>query len=493
MLTRYTGPVHFEDLSGKQFERLAFSYFLHTRRWTQLSWLGESGQDGGRDIWGERKIVGADSTQTTCIQCANFRSLNLRKIVTDLEKLLDLDVLPDEVLVICGGSVSAYARNCGREKAASIGINQFQILSGAEFEEYLRRDAPGLLFRFFGGEPFPDGLELVGTVSPSDDQVEEAIDHTRAGIPPRSSARKILFLPTLLVLALTGASIVVKQQSRVDTPDDIEKLTPTLELIRGVGTNDPELVASVLGRGADPNIELEDGDSLFSKAVMNGYKEIVDLFLKHGVELRFHVESESLGGSNRFFGVWHEGSELDTAKAMGFSEIEQSLENFATNAARETENLMQSVIEGSIDGVTKALGRGADPNFVFPKEDTPILLIAMGEPYNPQVIQALLAKGASMYLENGHGETPFDYAWHDPEMMRIFLDHDAFAGSRSDVSETLLFDAARAGNLRAVKFFLDYGEDATVMNDNGKTASDIADEEGHFEIARLLKAAQEGA
>ena len=45
-------PIHFEDFSGTEFERLVFAYHARTEKWLQLEWYGQVGSDLGRDIWG---------------------------------------------------------------------------------------------------------------------------------------------------------------------------------------------------------------------------------------------------------------------------------------------------------------------------------------------------------------------------------------------------------------------------------------------------------
>ncbi|WP_347053504.1 hypothetical protein [Flavobacterium olei] len=46
-------PIHFEDRSGNEFERLVFAYAVREKNWQSIEWLGQTGKDGGRDIWGE--------------------------------------------------------------------------------------------------------------------------------------------------------------------------------------------------------------------------------------------------------------------------------------------------------------------------------------------------------------------------------------------------------------------------------------------------------
>ncbi len=45
-------PIHFEDRSGTEFERLCFAYILRTGEWKSIDWYGQLGSDKGRDIWG---------------------------------------------------------------------------------------------------------------------------------------------------------------------------------------------------------------------------------------------------------------------------------------------------------------------------------------------------------------------------------------------------------------------------------------------------------
>ena len=44
-------PIHFEDRSGTEFERLVFVYAVREKDWDSIEWLGQTGKDGGRDIW----------------------------------------------------------------------------------------------------------------------------------------------------------------------------------------------------------------------------------------------------------------------------------------------------------------------------------------------------------------------------------------------------------------------------------------------------------
>lgn len=142
-------PIHFEDRSGREFERLAFAFLNSQKQWKTLEWLGESGDDGGRDIWG---IM---DKETYCYQCANYRSLPLAKVTADIDKLQREKHIPQNFIVICGGKIGNKTRNAIKEYAQHAGILCTEIWSGAEFEEKLRTLAPELIERFVHGVDFP--------------------------------------------------------------------------------------------------------------------------------------------------------------------------------------------------------------------------------------------------------------------------------------------------------------------------------------------------
>ncbi|MBS1592853.1 MAG: hypothetical protein JST90_00920 [Bacteroidetes bacterium] len=143
-------PIHFEDRSGNEFERLAFAYVARCKEWEKIEWLGQTGSDGGRDIWGE---IDGDSY---CYQCANYKSLVYKKASDDIDKLIAGGTIPKHFTIICGGRVSGDMRQSITTYAVAKGITSCEVWSGVEFEEKLRRDTPELIKRFIKGEAFPD-------------------------------------------------------------------------------------------------------------------------------------------------------------------------------------------------------------------------------------------------------------------------------------------------------------------------------------------------
>jgi hypothetical protein len=153
---KYVQPLHFEDFDGAQFERLVFAYHARAEKWRSLEWYGQVGSDLGRDIWGIRGEV-TGGTETVCVQCVNRGRLTFAKAEGDLGKVLKAkNGTPQRFRLVTRSAVSAKMRGKIKDHALSRGVRYCDIWSGAEFEEFLRRDAESLLKRFVEGEIFPD-------------------------------------------------------------------------------------------------------------------------------------------------------------------------------------------------------------------------------------------------------------------------------------------------------------------------------------------------
>lgn len=146
-------PIHFEDRSGIEFERLVFAYVITLKQWDSIEWLGQTGDDGGRDIWA---IIGGESY---CYQCANYRQLTLKKVTDDIDKLVKGRTVPDNFIIVCGGRVTAELRQKIKDYSHKKLIQRNATWSAVEFEEKLRNDTPHLIERYVNGNAFPDSAK----------------------------------------------------------------------------------------------------------------------------------------------------------------------------------------------------------------------------------------------------------------------------------------------------------------------------------------------
>jgi len=164
----YVQPVHFEDFDGRQFERLVFAYHARAEKWLSLEWYGQTGSDLGRDIWGVRD-QSTGRGETVCVQCVNRGRLSFAKAEGDLAKILKAgNGTPQQFRIVTRSSVSATLRGKIKTHAQANGVSDCDIWSGAEFEEFLRRDAESLLKRFIEGETFPDAAAELRTFAQAD-------------------------------------------------------------------------------------------------------------------------------------------------------------------------------------------------------------------------------------------------------------------------------------------------------------------------------------
>ncbi len=150
-------PIHFEDRSGKDFERICFAYLLRTKNWLEIDWYGQLGSDRGRDICGTVKEDTDRSAKLHVYQCVNFQKLTMKKAKEDLDKIINGPKgRPDKVTIICGGTVSAGQKDKIKEYAKIKGIADTEVWSAVEFEERLRKETPDLILRFSNGIEFPE-------------------------------------------------------------------------------------------------------------------------------------------------------------------------------------------------------------------------------------------------------------------------------------------------------------------------------------------------
>jgi hypothetical protein len=160
MATVTVSPIHFEDYSGLQFERLVFAYHVRVG-WRNLIWHGQSGGDQGRDISGIEPFDDQPSRKTI-IQCANRGTLTLAKAKGDMSKAVKATgETPDAFRFVSRGAVSDTGRTRIEQAASALGIAHVTIWSGVEFEENLRLRAEYLLHRFVQGVEFPDAEKAI--------------------------------------------------------------------------------------------------------------------------------------------------------------------------------------------------------------------------------------------------------------------------------------------------------------------------------------------
>ena len=114
------------------------------------------------------------------------------------------------------------------------------------------------------------------------------------------------------------------------------------------------------------------------------------------------------------------------------------------------------------------------------------------------ILEYLISKGADVNVEDNLGRTPlwlqFNYGSLEGLKMLIENGADANGYFNKEKGDRFIHVMAQFGNLDLVKFLVEKGQaDIHVKNNEGKTALDIAMENGHSEVVEYLKSKEADA
>lgn len=129
--------------------------------------------------------------------------------------------------------------------------------------------------------------------------------------------------------------------------------------------------------------------------------------------------------------------------------------------------LLEATYQGDMTALKAALLRGANPNTRDEDGQTALMVASMYRHF--QIVRRLLSKHAALNLKDREGNTALLLAVDSP----IYITHAGPLGP----------------SLPLVKWLLDKGAAVNIKNKKGRTALMIALEDGHFQIATLLKQA----
>ncbi|XP_044260923.1 uncharacterized protein LOC123008925 [Tribolium madens] len=233
-----------------------------------------------------------------------------------------------------------------------------------------------------------------------------------------------------------------------------------------------EAVQWLLDKGVSTRIENSQGDTLLVYAIIRSNREIVRLLLKH-----CDLSQEKYLFFNAVLYGWEFLPELlPHIKPSNFTPAEQTSFLQSVCFVDHFQDLWNLLPDADVTKI--ATDRG----------DTPLHLSVSRKDLT--LTSRLLQKGLKPNDANRNGETPTQIAVDRGHLtiLHVLLDNDRNAVFRSDRNgNTLLHDAASKGNLEMVKFLLKRGFRSDVCNGRGKTASEVAKEQGHDEIYQFLK------
>jgi len=148
----------------------------------------------------------------------------------------------------------------------------------------------------------------------------------------------------------------------------------------------------------------------------------------------------------------------------------------------------QAALEGHEDTVIQALETGTDPNQIDENGRTLLMLTAFNG--HTSILERLINEGAKLDTQDMAGRTALMYASTGKNLptVSLLLDHKAKVNlvDGGEHWSAIMFAAAE-GNKEVVELLLQHEADISLMDIDDETAESFARDNGHLELADLLK------
>lgn len=185
-----------------------------------------------------------------------------------------------------------------------------------------------------------------------------------------------------------------------------------------------------------------------------------------------------------FLGACGGGEEAPDLQAG--NQEEESSQGFSE--LRSAEELRDASLNGRMALVQEAIEQEVDLNEPDSYGRTALMLAA----YNghTEIVGLLIEEGAEVNKQNTEGRTALMFAASGPfpETVTLLLNQGAKVNVTDNVEQwTALMFASAEGNNDVVKILLENGADINLKDKDGETALDFAQNNGHTEVAKLIK------
>ena len=268
-----------------------------------------------------------------------------------------------------------------------------------------------------------------------------------------------------------------------------------------------EIAELLIAEGADEKAKDENGGTPLHWAAWGGYKEVAELLIERGADVNAQIVE------------WDKTIPLHYAAMRGHKEIAELLiakgadVNTKDNAGRTP--LYRAIWDGHKEVVELLLASGADVNAKTDAGETPLTnatnnghteivdllrkhggmtgdelasgmtpLHAAASKGLKEVVELLIANGADVNAKDRVGETPLDFAINKNRTETADLLREY--GGKTGEELNALLDAAKKGDIEAVKQHLAAGADVNAKTADGTTPLHNAAVYGHTEVAELL-------
>lgn len=155
--------------------------------------------------------------------------------------------------------------------------------------------------------------------------------------------------------------------------------------------------------------------------------------------------------------------------------------------ARLNRELLDSIISGDVSRVRTLLGQGADVNAKHEEHaETPLILAVKFS--GADMMKFLLEAGVEVDARDDWGRTALFYAPVSSEKFGVLLRAGADISARDKEGNTILMqEVSRCASVAEVDQLLRLGVDASVQNEYGENALDLAESLGLVRVAERIR------
>jgi ankyrin repeat protein/serine/threonine protein kinase len=312
------------------------------------------------------------------------------------------------------------------------------------------------------------------------------------------SARTVV-VGGLIAVAVVGGGlwywprqIAAPQQSQtiaVTDPAHIQAKPPLREvdadLIAAARTGSPELVQTLVEKGANVNAKDDTGRTALMWAANNGASDMVQFLLSKGAE----VNAKDPTGKTAL--LWTTSRPLDRfTLVQTLADTVQMLLTHGADAMVSDADGKTPLIWAALNGydtiVRILLAKNASPDGQDKEGNTALLFAARNDRID--VVRLLLTKGALIDSQNAEGTTPLMAAATAGylNIANALLAKNAELNLKDTEGRTALMWAANSGSPDIVQALLSKGADPTLINKGGRNAVMVAALKGQANILQLL-------
>ena len=256
-----------------------------------------------------------------------------------------------------------------------------------------------------------------------------------------------------------------------------------------------EKAIELISYGADVNMK-DDNDSRtpLELASKMGYLKLVKELIKQGADVNFREEEGDIDAL--YYAVESEKNyHLEVVKELLNAGADTDI-IYGTREENEDNILYPAIKRCDLEKVKLLTEHGADINYSN-FEYGPVIAYAISQECI-DIVKYLVSQGVdpAMTYTNGYSYSGKSYSLlnaavgnKNTEIAEYLIEQGADINTQTDsVSDLpLIFIALRAENIELLKLLIEKGADTSVVDKDGKTIFDLAEEQGYDEIAALEK------